>query len=101
MEAACVQFTDRPDLITAFLHLHNFLRDEKFDGVRVEEEDTKNGLDRPALTTDGRLVDDCQANSCNTPAASRTDESSAHLALRMSLEDNKQWHPQYNLARNS
>ena len=79
---------------------HNFLHDEKYEGVTVGEEDAKTGLSRSTLTIAGRLADDWQASSRNTPAASRSGESSARLALRMKLEDNTQWHRQYNIARN-
>lgn len=95
-----VQFSGRPDIITALFHLHNYLRDEQVVGVKPHEESEETGRGRPTLSVDGRLNRSFQ-NPSSVPAPSRSGEAPSRLVLRMVLEDNKQWRPEYNRLRNS
>lgn len=94
-----VQFAGRPDLITALFHLHNFLRDEKIDGVKLAEEDAETGRGRPVQDHDGRLTSKRWRST--PPQPSRSGSCSARLAILLELEDNKQWRPDHNNERNS
>lgn len=91
-----VQFAGRTALITAFFHLHNFLRDERDEPLRPAEEDESSGRDRPVLTPDSTLPPDWRT----APSPSRSGETSARCAIRWQLEQDKQWRPEYNVVRN-
>lgn len=94
-----VLFAGRPDLITALFHLHNFLRDEKVDGVKLAEEDAETGRGRPTQEHDGRLTSNSWRSTA--PQPSRSGMCSARLAIRLALESNTQWRPDSNMERNS
>lgn len=91
-----VQFAGRAGLITALFHLHNFLRDERDEPLRVSEEDEGSGQHRPVLAANRTLPPDWRT----APSPSRSGETGARCAIRWRLEENKQWRPEYNVVRN-
>ncbi|CAB1097923.1 unnamed protein product [Ectocarpus sp. CCAP 1310/34] len=93
-----VQLGGRADLITALFHLHNFLQDEKVAPIQLSEEDSRSGLNRPALCATQRTLPDGWGTE---PAPSRSGETPARAAIRKALELKKQWRPDYNHQRNS
>ncbi|CAB1111179.1 unnamed protein product [Ectocarpus sp. CCAP 1310/34] len=93
-----VLFAGRSSLITALFRLHNFLCDEKVKPVHPSEEDGESGRDRPQLTEDGTLQEGFQTTSKVAPT--RSGDVATRMALRMMLDNKRQYRPLYNLVRN-
>ncbi|CAB1098416.1 unnamed protein product [Ectocarpus sp. CCAP 1310/34] len=77
-----MQLGGRADLITALFHLHNFLQDEKVAPIQLSEEDSRSGLNRPALCATRRTLPDGWGTG---PAPSRSGETQARAAIRKAL----------------
>ncbi|CAB1103509.1 unnamed protein product [Ectocarpus sp. CCAP 1310/34] len=95
-----VQFAGRSALITALFRLHNYLRDEQVKPVHMSEEDTETGRDRPHLTENDTLPEDFQTTDTGVPKPTRSGDVPTRLALRMLLDNRRQYRPLYNLQRN-
>ncbi|CAB1103261.1 unnamed protein product [Ectocarpus sp. CCAP 1310/34] len=93
-----MQVGGRADLIIALFHLHNFLQDEKVAPIQLSEEDSRSGLNRPAICATQRTLPDGWGTE---PAPSRSGETPARAAIRKALELKKQWRRDFNLQRNS
>lgn len=93
-----VQFAGRSDLITALFRLHNFLCDEKVRPVHMSEEDRDSGCGRPKLTEQDTLPAEFQTTPRSAPT--RSGDVPTRMALRMMLDNKRQYRPLYNLVRN-
>lgn len=100
-----VKFAGRGDLIIALFHLHNFLRDEGVEPVRMAEETIPDQGVRPVLAENGSLPaadyeTEQEPNPEDMPLPSRSGETPTRLALTLLLDNRRQYRPEYNLARN-
>ena len=86
-----VQFAGRSGLITALFRLHNFLCDEKVKPVHTSEEDGDSGCDRPKLTVEDTLPQEFQTTARAAPT--RSGDVSTRMALRMTLDNKRQYRP--------
>ncbi|CAB1105047.1 unnamed protein product [Ectocarpus sp. CCAP 1310/34] len=96
-----VQFAGRSALITALFRLHNYLRDEQVTPVHLTEEDGESGRDRPALTTERTLPESFQTSGDSLPKPTRSGDVPTRMALRMLLDNRRQYRPEYNRERNN
>ncbi|CAB1118700.1 unnamed protein product [Ectocarpus sp. CCAP 1310/34] len=81
-----VQLAGRADLITALSHLHNFLQVENVAPIQLSEEDSRSGINQPALCATQRTLPD----GWGTEPPSRSGETPARAATRKALELKKQ-----------
>ena len=93
-----VQFAGRSGFITALFRLHNFLCDEKVKPVNTSEEDGDSGRDRPKLTEEDTLSQEFQTNARTAPT--RSGDVAARMALRMTLDNKREYCPLENQVRN-
>ena len=93
-----VQFAGRSGLITALFRLHNFLCDEKVKPVHTSEEDGDSGCDRPKLTVEDTLPQEFQTTARAAPT--RSGDVATRMALRMTLDNKRQYRPLENQVRN-
>ena len=90
----------RADIITSLFRLHNFLRDEMMELVRLDEEDTRSQALRPSLGNDSRLPPGFKALTSST-GNTRGGETPTREALRKSMATLGLERPPHNIARNS
>ena len=77
----------------------NFLCDEKVKPVNPSEEDGESGRDRPQLTEKGTLPTGFRTTSKAAPT--RSGDAATRMALRMMLDNKRQYRPLFNLERNT
>ena len=93
-----VQFADRNGLIIALFRLRNFLCDEKVKPVHTSEGDGDSGCDRPKLTEEDTLPQEFQTTARAAPT--RSGDVATRMALRMTLDNKREYCPLENQVRN-